>query len=67
MRRWALVVCEQIANVVEQPSCPQVPGTWLEINGQFGPGDAALDGLMFRAGSPELAAYLANRPKNGGD
>lgn len=61
MRRWALVVNEQIVNVVEQPSAPQVEGNWRELAGAFGPGDAAVDGLFFRAASPELADYLAQR------
>lgn len=60
-RRWALVRAETIMTVVEQDSQPQTEGNWQEVLGSFGPGDAALDGLMFRAGSPELAAYLSER------
>jgi ribosomal protein S16 len=66
MRRWALVVGETISTVVEQDGKPSVDGEWIEIVGVYGPGDAALDGLMFRAGSPELAQYLAERDKQKG-
>ena len=65
MRRWALIAGEQIVNVVEQPSEPQVLGDWHEVTGPFGPGDFFIDGRYFRAGSPELAAYLAARQQGG--
>lgn len=60
-RRWALVVNEVIANVVEQDGRPQIEGDWQEITGTVGPGDVAVNGRMFRAGSPELAAYLEQK------
>lgn len=61
MRRWALISVEQIVNVVEQVSEPQVLGDWHEVAGPFGPGDFYIDGRYYRAGSPELAAVLAAR------
>lgn len=65
-RRWALIVGEQIANVIEQPSEPQIGGVWVELVGAFGPGDACIDGRMFRAGSQDLADYLEQK-NSGGD
>lgn len=65
-RRWGLVGGITIQAVVEQDCKPQVPGDWQELSGAFGPGDVVVDGQSFRAGSPELQAYLEARTQKGG-
>lgn len=65
MRRWALVSGITIQAVVEQDSEPQIDGQWVELTPGFGPGDAAVDGRLFKAESPALAAYLAQKEAGG--
>lgn len=65
MRRWALVSGTTIQAAVEQDSEPQIDGTWVEITPGFGPGDAVVDGRLFKADSQALVDYLAQNPKRG--
>lgn len=61
MRRWAQVSGDTIVTVVEQTSTPAIAGQWVELVGQFGPGDAVVGGKAYRAGSPELAEAINAR------
>lgn len=39
MKRWALIMGDKVANVVEQVDAPQIAGTWVECtNDGAGPG-----------------------------